>query len=114
MRIVPDENTRFAELMRGGLDLGGIRPAQADQARAAGGVRLLTHKPTTCASLAWNARRPMFGEARVRRALGMAVYREGLVQELLGGPAEPGCDAVRNRLLVQWFLEDQPVIQLLR
>jgi peptide/nickel transport system substrate-binding protein len=90
VRIVPDENTRFVELMRGALDLAGIRPAQVDQARAAGGVRLLTHKPTTYAFLAWNTRRPMFGDARVRRALGMAIDREGLVHGFLGGHGEVG------------------------
>jgi peptide/nickel transport system substrate-binding protein len=90
VRVVPDENTRFIELMRGSLDLAGIRPAQAEQARARGGVRLTTHKPTTYAFIVWNTRLPMFADARVRRALGMAIDREGLVQAFLGGLGEVG------------------------
>ncbi|MBA4156966.1 MAG: hypothetical protein H0X65_05765 [Gemmatimonadetes bacterium] len=90
VRVLPDENTRFIELMQGSLDLGGIRPPQADEVRAAGGLRLTTHKPTTYGFVVWNTRLPMFNDARVRRALGMAIDREGIVQGLLGGFGEVG------------------------
>jgi peptide/nickel transport system substrate-binding protein len=90
VRVLPDENTRFVELMRGGLDLAGIRPAQADQARAGGAIRLSVHKPTTYGFIVWNTRLPTFRDARVRRALGMAIDREAILQGLLGGFGEVG------------------------
>jgi peptide/nickel transport system substrate-binding protein len=90
VRVIPDENTRFVELMRGALHLAGIRPAQADHARAAGGVRLRIHKPTTYGFIVWKTRLPLCGDARVRRALGMAIDREAIVQGLLGGFGEVG------------------------
>jgi peptide/nickel transport system substrate-binding protein len=90
VRIVPEANTRFVELMSGALDLAGIRSVQAEQARSSRSVRLLLHKPTTWAFIIWNTRLPMFSDARVRRGLTMAIDRAALVDAFLEGYGEVG------------------------
>jgi peptide/nickel transport system substrate-binding protein len=90
VRVVPDDNTRLVELLRGTLDVAPLRATQARQAAASPGVRLNVTQRKAYGLILWNTRLPMFGDARVRRALGMALDREALVQAFLAGHGEVG------------------------
>jgi peptide/nickel transport system substrate-binding protein len=90
VRVVPDDNTRLVELLRGTLDVAPLRAAQTRQAAASPGVRLSVTQRKAYGLILWNTRLPLFDDARVRRALGMALDREALVQAFLAGHGEVG------------------------
>jgi peptide/nickel transport system substrate-binding protein len=90
VRVVPDDNTRLVELLRGTLDVAPLRAAQTRRAAAGPGVRLSVTQRKTSGLIIWNTRLPLFHDARVRRALGMAIDREALVQAFLAGHGDVG------------------------
>lgn len=88
-RVVPEEVTLAASLLTGDLDAV-IEPGPADLARLARDttIRLIEYPTREYDFIGWNSRRPMFSDAAVRRALTMAIDRQGLVTSLLGGRGE--------------------------
>jgi peptide/nickel transport system substrate-binding protein len=44
--------------------------------------------------IAWNYKNPLFQDVRIRRALSMAIDREGIVKNILSGAGVPGASAV--------------------
>lgn len=89
VRVIPDDNTRLIELLRRNVDVAPLRAAQTRQA-ANPGVRLSITQRKAYGLIIWNTRLPMFSDARVRRALGMAIDRQALVQGFLAGHGEVG------------------------
>jgi peptide/nickel transport system substrate-binding protein len=90
VRVVPDDNTRLIELLRGTVDVAPLRAVQAREAAASRGVQLDVTQRKAYGVIVWNTRLPLFGDARVRRALGMALDREALVQAFLAGHGAVG------------------------
>jgi len=87
-RIVPDRTTLLAELLSGGVELDGpVSPGDAGSIEAAPGVRLLSFAWRQFAYVGWNTRREPFRSPAVRRALAMAIDREGIVATILEGHA---------------------------
>lgn len=85
-RIVPDQSTLLNELLAGSVDVYvAPRPDQAKQIEAAEGVRLIRAPFRDFVFAGWNARRPQLADARVRRAITMALDREQIVGALLEG-----------------------------
>lgn len=85
-RIVPDETTRLAELVSGGIDMDGpLAPSQADRVESAKNLELKSFPWRQFAYVGWNTRRPQFADPAVRRALTMAIDREALVTTILQG-----------------------------
>jgi peptide/nickel transport system substrate-binding protein len=85
-RVVPDANTLLLELRSGGIDVQ-ITP-QPDQVAAIvddPALRLFSYPFRNVTFAAWNSRRPQLADARVRRALTLAVDRERIVEVLLEG-----------------------------
>lgn len=91
MRIVPDAATRVRLLGAGELDfVDELTSRDADLLHAgASPVRILTCKGRDYDYLAFNLRDPLFASVRVREALTRAIDREGIVNSLLQGYAEP-------------------------
>lgn len=86
-RAVPDETTLLAELRAGRVHLvRDLPPSQVPRVRAAPELELHTFPTRSYSFIAWNGRLPLFRDAVVRRALTLAIDRQGLV------------DAVRNGL----------------
>jgi len=85
-RIVPDRTTLLAELLSGGVEVDGpVSPGDAASIEAAPGVRLLSFPWRQFAYVGWNTRREPFTSPAVRRALAMAIDREGIVETILEG-----------------------------
>jgi peptide/nickel transport system substrate-binding protein len=85
-RIVPDENTELTELQRGDVDLYlKLPPGQLSRARADTSLAVLTFPSPSYAFVAWNTRRPLFSDERVRRALTMAMNRGQILQTVQAG-----------------------------
>ncbi len=85
-RIVPEPTTLVAELLRGGVHVDGpLSPQDARKVRASGGVELLSFPWRQFTYLGWNTRREPFRQPEARRALAMAIDREGLLEGVLRG-----------------------------
>lgn len=85
-RVIPEPSTMLSELLTGGIDVyERVLPDHADRIRAAPGLDLRAYRGTEVAFVAWNGRRPQLADARVRRALTMAVDRQEIVDAIVGG-----------------------------
>jgi len=91
-RVIPEPATLLAELLTEGVDLYiAPDPDQADQIREAEHLRFLSFPHRAFIFVGWNPRRPQFADARVRRALTMAVDRRQILEAL-----RPGLGVVAN------------------
>ncbi len=101
-RVLPDYRTRVSQLMAGEVDVvTGLRPEDASTIAASGApVRIVSSPGRDYDFLGWNnidpiaynasggkriQPHPLFGSARVRRALTMAIDRQQLVSAYLAG-----------------------------
>lgn len=84
-RVVPEPATRLTEIGSGGADLGLVNGEQVPQVKTLRGVRLATYLPPAWVYVAWNTKRPPFSDARVRRALSLAIDRHDIVQGVAMG-----------------------------
>ncbi len=85
-RIIPDETARLVELETGGVDFMEELPAPAAARMEAGG-QVVVHRLSGryIGQVQWNLRDPRFADRRVRRALSLAIDRQGIVDRLLLG-----------------------------
>ncbi len=90
IRTSLDQSTRFTELLVGGIDVTHILPSQVEEARAASGIRLLDVVTPRWAAVFWNTRLPQFTDARVRRALTLALDRQAITDGVLLGHGTAG------------------------
>lgn len=89
LRNIPEQTTLLTELKTGGVDLHpGASPEDLEHAPASRETRRLPYNTPSREYIAWNQRRPLFRDARVRRALTMAIDRQAIVDGLLYGYAE--------------------------
>lgn len=89
-RPLPDEQTRLQSLRAGDIDLmQTINPLQAGQARAAG-LQARINAGLGSQMIALQTAREPFNDARVRRALALAINRDALVKVMTNGMCRPG------------------------
>lgn len=91
LRIVPSETTRALELSKGTLDLviNDLPPDLVDRFRADPAFQVITAPGASTSYLGLNLEDPLLADVRVRRALALAIDREGLIAHLLHGWAVP-------------------------
>jgi peptide/nickel transport system substrate-binding protein len=105
-RQIPDFTTLLTEILTGRVDLAGVRPEHVGRIEASPRARLETFTLPQWTFIAWNTRNPLFADARVRRALTMALDREGMVEGVLHGIPPLGRSPVPPS---HWaYLEDDP------
>lgn len=84
-RNIPDPTTQMAELLSGGLDwIWRMSADQTQQLATAPGVKTATGGTMRIFWVGFEARKPPFNDARVRRAVAHAIDRKALVKNLLG------------------------------
>lgn len=90
-RVIPEQTTMLTELLTGTIDVyPAPSPAQASSIEEAPGVQLLSTPYRAYTYIGWNTQNPLFADARVRRALSLAIDRHALVDALLYGHGDVG------------------------
>ncbi|HET7585944.1 MAG TPA: peptide ABC transporter substrate-binding protein [Gemmatimonadaceae bacterium] len=87
--IVDEATTKFAGLAGGELDVAGISPSMASLAARDPTLRVLDYPVLFSYALIFNTARAPLDDARVRRAIAMAVDRPRIVRAALAGYATP-------------------------
>lgn len=87
--VVDEPTTKFAGLASGDLDFAGIAPTMAALAQRDPTIRILDYPVLLVTGLLFNTHRPPFDDARVRRAVDLAIDRERIVQAALAGYGTP-------------------------
>jgi peptide/nickel transport system substrate-binding protein len=97
-RVLAEPTVMVTELVNGSADLIGytLLPDQAVQLRNQRGVTLKNFPYREFAYVAWNNERPIFQDARVRRALALAIDRPQIIEALLQGFGEPASTFIPN------------------
>lgn len=104
-RIIPEQTTELTELLTGGIDMmRAVPPAEAERVEQSDVARLIAYPARSHTYLAWNTKNPLFADARVRRALTMAIDRNQIVDALLYGYGEI---AVSDVMPFQWEFSDE-------
>ena len=89
IRIIPEPTTLLTALLTGGIDYYiAPPPEQAARIKASSDTRLVAFPDRSFAIIGWNERRPLFKDARVRRALTLAINRQEIVDGILYGYAK--------------------------
>jgi len=94
-RFIGEPATLLSEALTGGIDVdGSVYPHQAADIEAASGVRLMRFASREYYYIGWNTQNSLLSDARVRRALTMAIDRRQLIDALLFGYAQPAVGTI--------------------
>lgn len=92
--VVDEATTKFAGLASGELDVAGVSPAMAGLVRRDPTLRLITYPILFETGIVLNTHRPPFDDARVRRAISLAIDRTRIVRAALNGFGTPAAGPV--------------------
>ncbi|HEX8395606.1 MAG TPA: ABC transporter substrate-binding protein [Longimicrobium sp.] len=103
VRVIPEAATRLTELLNGTVDYYvQVTPEQLPQLEASRNARLVTFRNRSYAMVVWNQKREMFQDARVRRALTMAINKRGIIDGILRGHGEVAHSSIPN---IYWMAD---------
>jgi peptide/nickel transport system substrate-binding protein len=85
-RVVPSKTALFTQLVAGGVDLvNDIPPSEAARVQADPDLELIIYSDRSYTHICWNLENELFADPEVRRALGLAIDREILIDAVYEG-----------------------------
>ncbi|MEO8450274.1 MAG: ABC transporter substrate-binding protein [Gemmatimonadota bacterium] len=109
-KIVPSQNAQVAQLRAGELDLVTIEPGQLAQLAGDSSVKVSQVSVPQHYYVGFNQQLPLFKPAVLRRALGMAVDRQALIDGVLKGSADFPTGTI-PRASQGFFADELPPLQ---
>ena len=98
-RIVPAKSALFTQLLAGDIDLvNDIPPAEAARVQTDPDLELRIFSDRSYTHICWNLENELFADHAVRRALGMAIDRNALIDVVYSGFAQPSTGPVLSTM----------------
>jgi peptide/nickel transport system substrate-binding protein len=98
-RIVPAKSALYTQLLARDLDLvNDIPPSEADRVRSQSDLELRIFPDRSYTHICWNLENELFADPAVRRALGLAIDRETLIEVVYNGYAQPSIGPVLSNM----------------
>lgn len=95
IRIIPEASTMVTELLTGGIHVDiDVNPDESARIDADPAATLYAFPGRTVYYVGWNTGRPPFDDARVRRALALAIHRQEIIDALLFGHGAPATSTI--------------------
>jgi peptide/nickel transport system substrate-binding protein len=92
-RIIPDSATMFQELLFGGVDMMSLNPLQylrkSETRRIKENYQKFRYPANGFTYMGYNIRSPLFGDKKIRQALGYAIDRQAIIDGILLGLGRP-------------------------
>jgi peptide/nickel transport system substrate-binding protein len=89
LRVIPNDDARAEAVAKGEVHLAQVKAQHVEKLRATSGVRVYRMKTGAWRAMPLNLRRPALKDARVRRAIDLAIDREKIVAAALPGAGQP-------------------------
>jgi peptide/nickel transport system substrate-binding protein len=84
-RSIPEQTTLLTELLTSGIDFYLALPEHVGRIASGRRARTVTFAEASFDAIAWNNRRPLFRDGEVRRAMTLAIDRQGIIDGIYGG-----------------------------
>jgi peptide/nickel transport system substrate-binding protein len=98
-RVVPAKSALFNQLLAGDIDLvDDVPPAEAARVQANPDLELAIFADRSYTHICWNLSNELFADRKVRRALGLAIDREALIDVVYSGFAKPSAGPVLSTM----------------
>ncbi len=101
-KVIPDGNTRLAQLRSGDIDFTVIDPPQVAAVQGARGIEVRRAPQVNYYFFAINHDLPKFADVRVRQALTYAIDKQAIVKNILKGDGRPATGPI-NPLLGAYY-----------
>ncbi len=101
-KVIPDGNTRLAQLEAGEIDFTVIDPPQTPAVQGARGIELRRAPQVDYYFFAINHGLPKFADVRIRQALTYAIDKQAIVKNILKGDGRPATGPI-NPLLGAYY-----------
>lgn len=104
-KVTPDINAQLAQLKTGELDFMLMEPDQAGTVKSDNNIVIQNASQVNYYFIAYNDKRPLFSDKLVRQALTMAIDREAIVKDVLGGAGQIANGPINP--LLAWAYTDE-------